>query len=231
MWQHLLGMTAQEKQRWPRNPTRICPPVQNHRLASTLRSETVVALLFSLPVLHDNSFILPFPSPPLPCSPITQKKASPIPTSTAAVLPIQTRWVWKAAAAKTIIQPGIPKCFNQPFNNVLARIFSLFWLDGWGQLGWTMPLQKSSLCHSMDCFLLFYKDHTQHKLPMGVSSLLARSLPDVVESVSVHSSSCSLCIWVVNLHLCLVTLRFLSLKVDIFPQWISVWHNQATLYD
>ena len=109
-------------------------------------------------------------SPPLPCRPITQKKGSPIPTSTAAVLPIQTRWVWKAAAAKTIIQPGIPKCFNQPFNNVLARVFSLFWLDGWGQLGWTVQLQKSPLRRSMDCFLLFYTKHIPHKLPM-VSSL------------------------------------------------------------
>jgi hypothetical protein len=54
------------------------------------------------------------------------KKGSPLPTSTAAVLPIQTRWVWKAAAVKTIIQPGIPKCFNHPFNNVLAGVFSLF---------------------------------------------------------------------------------------------------------
>lgn len=109
-------------------------------------------------------------SPPLPCRPITQKKGSTIPTSTAAVLPIQTRWVWEAAAAKTIIQPGIPKCFNQPFNNVLARVFSPFWLDGWGQLGWTMLFQKSPPCCSMDCFLLFYTKHIPHKLPM-VSSL------------------------------------------------------------
>lgn len=170
MWQHLLGTIAPEKQRGPSNPTRICPPVQNHRPDSMLQSKTVVGLLFPLPVFHDNSFILSSLSPPLPCRPITQKKGSPIPTSTAAVLPIQTRWVWKAAAAKTIIQPGIPKCFNQPFNNVLARVFSLFWLDGWGQLGWTVQPQKSPLCCSMGCFLLFYTKHVPHKLPM-VSSL------------------------------------------------------------
>ena len=57
-----------------------------------------------------------------------------------------------------------------PFNNVLARVFSLFWLDGWGQLGWTVQLQKSPLRRSMDCFLLFYTKHIPHKLPM-VSSL------------------------------------------------------------
>lgn len=97
-------------------------------------------------------------SPPLPCRPITQKKGSPIPTSTAAVLPIQTRWAWKAAAAKTIIQPGIPKCFNQPFNNVLAGVFSLLQRDGRGQRGWTTPFWKSALCCPMDCLLLFYMD-------------------------------------------------------------------------
>ena len=143
-------------------------------------------------------------SPPLPCRPITQKKGSPIPTSTAAVLPIQTRWVWKAAAAKTIIQPGIPKCFNQPFNNVLARVFSLFWLDGWGQLGWTVQLQKSPLRRSMDCFLLYYTKHIPHKLPMVSSLQLVLFL--VWWSESLFTILHALSVFGLYIHtLCLVT--------------------------
>lgn len=121
--------------------------------------------MFSLPIFHDNSLIL---SPPLPRRPITQEGGCTHPTSPAALLPIQTRWARKTAAAKAITQRGIPNGFNQPFNNAPARVLSLFYTDEQGQLGWIPQFQKSSVCSSMDCFHLFYMGlhSTYHEMPV-----------------------------------------------------------------
>lgn len=83
------------------------------------RAKPLVALCSLYPFFMTtvSSFLHPFHTDPL-----LKREAAPHPTSTAALLPIQTRWVCKTAAAKTITQPGIPNCFNQPFNNAPARV-------------------------------------------------------------------------------------------------------------
>lgn len=145
MWQHLLCTTAQEKQRGPSNPTRICPPVQNHRPTSMLQSETVVAFLFSLPVFHDNSFILLFPVSTPSMQAHYSKERLTHTNKHSCSFANSNQMGLEGSCSETIIQPGIPKCFNQAFNHVLAGVFSLFWLDGGDQLGWTMQVQKSSV--------------------------------------------------------------------------------------